>query len=63
MGGVFEDLINNLQCEADEHKTRIIGMLGSTSRDYDVLNKLMDKYIECRDAADVLKQESISRME
>jgi|GEM_PF-4634132 len=63
MSGAFTDLINNLQSEADEHKTQIIGMLGSTSREYTILNELMGKYIECRDAANVLKQESISRRE
>ena len=63
MDGVFVDLINNLQGEAEESRDKIIGMLESRSREYSVLNELMNKYIEHRDAADVLMQESKSRRE
>ena len=61
MDGAFVDLIKNLQGEAEESREKIIGMLESRSREYSVLNELMNKYIERRDAADILMQESKSR--
>jgi hypothetical protein len=61
MTGAFADLIKNLQDEAEENKVQLIEMLESTSREYTVLNELMNKYIERCDAADILKQESESR--
>jgi hypothetical protein len=61
--GVFVDLINNLQGEAEESREEIIGMLESRSREYSVLNDLMNKYIDRCDAADILMKESKSRRE